>query len=94
MQDERRIDDALANLWSNADAPVPDGFMDAMWMRAGRLEEAAAGRTRLALLAVMGVIGLGAGFVTTQAPATAEPTGYRLVEGADLSPSALLHVEP
>jgi hypothetical protein len=72
----------------------PDGFMDGVWMRAGQFQEVSARRTRLALFAAMAFVGLGAGFGTTQAPANAEPAAYQLVDGADLSPATLLHVEP
>jgi hypothetical protein len=39
-------------------------------------------------------VGLGAGFSTTHTPARAETAGNRLIDGTDLSPAALLHVEP
>ncbi|AMG75159.1 hypothetical protein [Sphingopyxis granuli] len=94
MRNEQRLDNALARLRSSADPALPDGFMDGVWMRAGQMEALSAQRTRFVLFAAMAFIGLGAGFGTTQAPAHAEPAGYQLVEGANLSPAALLHVEP
>lgn len=94
MRDEHRLDKALARLGSGSGGAIPEDFMDGVWMRAGRLEEVSARRTHLVLFAAMAFIGLGAGFGTTRAPANAEPAGYQLVEGADLSPAALLHVEP
>jgi len=94
MRNEQRLENALASLRSSADPVLPDGFMDGVWLRAGHLEEASARRTRLSLFAAMSFVGLGAGFGTTQAPANAEPVGYQLVEGANMSPAALLHVEP
>ncbi|OJW73692.1 MAG: hypothetical protein BGO57_14860 [Sphingomonadales bacterium 63-6] len=94
MRDEHRLDKALTLLGSGSERAIPEDFMDGVWVRAGRLEEASVRRTRLALFVAMAFIGLGAGFGTTQAPANAEPAGYQLVEGADLSPAALLHVEP
>lgn len=94
MQDENRLDIALASLGSVRDPVPPEGFMDGVWMRAGRLEEVSARRGRLAFFAAMTFIALGAGFGTTQAPGNAQPPHYRLIDGADLSPAALLHVEP
>ncbi|TNE43082.1 MAG: hypothetical protein EP345_04710 [Sphingomonadales bacterium] len=73
---------------------VSDDFMDGVWMRAGQLEERSSERARLALFAAMAFVGLGAGIGATAAPASAETAGFRLVDGADLSPAALLHVEP
>ncbi len=85
---------ALAKLATMPQPPLPDGFMDGVWMRAGKMEELSVRRTRLAVFAVMAFVGLGAGFGATQAPAYAGPASYQLVDGADLSPASLLHVEP
>lgn len=94
MQNDDDLDLALAKLGAPPEPMLPDGFMDGVWLRAGRLEEMGTRRTRLALFAAMAFIGLGAGFGTTQTPAKAEVASYRLIDGADLSPASLLHVEP
>lgn len=93
-QDDNPVERALAAWAAMPDPATPDGFMDGVWMQAGQLEEKASRRTRLALFAAMAFVGLGAGVGTTQTPARAETANYRLVEGADLSPASLLHVEP
>ena len=94
MRNDHQLDNALARLGTMPEPAPPDGFMDGVWMRAGQFQEVSARRTRLALFAAMAFVGLGAGFGTTQAPANAGPAGYQLVDGADLSPATLLHVEP
>lgn len=94
MQNDERVVRALAKLGGTSEQTLPDGFMDGVWLRAGRLEEISARRTRFAMFAAMAFIGLGAGFGTTQTPAHAKPTGFQLVEGADLSPASLLRLEP
>lgn len=94
MPNDDRLDSALAKLGSLPDPALPGDFMDGVWMRAGRIEEVSARRRRYAIFALMSFAGLGAGFAATQAPANAEPARYRLIEGADLSPASLLHVEP
>ena len=94
MHNDDHVDLALAKLRAIPDPVLPDGFMDGVWMRAGRFEEMSSRRTRLGLFVAMAFIGLGAGFGTTQAPVHAEPASYQLGDGADLSPASLLHVEP
>lgn len=94
MQDDSRLDMALKGVSGSDGAAIADDFMDSVWMQAGRLEEMSARRRRLALMGVMIFVGLGAGFSTTHTPARAESTGNRLIDGTDLSPAALLHVEP
>lgn len=94
MQSEETLNATLAMLGAQKTRALPEGFMDGVWMRAGQLEEIAARRTRLALLLGMAFIGLGVGFGAPQTAAHAEPAVYQLVDGADLSPAALLHVEP
>lgn len=93
-QDDQPVERALATWAAMPDPALPEGFMDGVWMQAGQLEEMASRRTRLALFAVMAFVGLGAGFGATQTPAKAQTAHYQLVEGADLSPASLLHVEP
>lgn len=94
MHVDDNVDLALMKLGAITDRTVPEDFMDGVWMRAGRHEEVSARNTRLALLAAVALIGMGSGFEATIAPAQAEPTHYRLIDGADLSPASLLHVEP
>ncbi len=94
MNDNELLERALTELRNMPAPSVSDGFMDGVWMRAGQLEARASGRARLALFAAMAFVGLSAGVGTTAAPASAEPAGFRLVDGADLSPAVLLHVEP
>lgn len=94
MNKNELIDRALADLGSMPAPSMSDGFMDGVWMRAGQLEERASGRASLALIAAMAFVGLGAGIGATAAPTSAETAGFRLIDGAILSPSALLHVEP
>lgn len=94
MRNDHQLDNALARLGTMPEPALPDDFMDGVWMRAGQFQEVSARRTRMALFAAMAFVGLGAGFGTTQAPANAEPAAYQLVDGADLSPATLLHVEP
>lgn len=93
MKGDNEVDLALAKICSPADPLTPNGFMDGVWLRAGQLEEVAAHRSRLALFAVIGLIGLGAGFEVTLAPAQAKPAQYHLIDGFDLSPASLLHGE-
>lgn len=94
MHDESRLDMALANLGARQRPALPEDFMDGVWMRAGRQEEVSRRRLRLALMAGMVFIGLGSGFGITQAPARAEAGGYSLMDGTELSPASLLHVQP
>lgn len=94
MHDESRLDMTLASLGARQRPSLPEGFMDGVWMRAGRQEEVSRGRFRLVLMAGMALIGLGSGFGITQAPARAEASGYSLMDGSELSPASLLHVEP
>jgi len=94
MQDETQFDRVLTDLGGSDAISVPDDFMDAVWMRAGRMEEASMRRTRSAMLGAMMVVGLAAGFSAAQAPARAEVPTSQLVDGTDLSPAALLHVQP
>ena len=94
MNNHELFDRALAGLGNMRDPSVPDGFMEGVWARAGQFEAKASGRARLALFAAMAFVGLGAGIGSTAAPASAETASFRLVDGADLSPAALLHVEP
>ena len=94
MNKNELLEHALADLGNMPAPSVSDGFMDGVWMRAGQLEERSPERTRLALFAAMAFVGLGAGIGATAAPASAEAASFRLVDGADLSPAALLHVEP
>lgn len=94
MRNDYPLDNALAELGAAPDPALPGGFMDGVWMRAGQIEEVSTRRTRLALFAAMAFIGLGAGVGASQAPVNAEPAGYQLVGGGDLSPAALLSVGP
>lgn len=93
MDQETRLDRALHALGSSPPGSPTDGFMDGVWLRAGQLAEAAEARRRLALFAAVFVTGLGAGFWTIQEPAEPLAPDYQLVEGADLSPAALLHLQ-
>ncbi|MEO1968504.1 MAG: hypothetical protein ABGW87_07310 [Sphingomonadaceae bacterium] len=94
MLEEDDLNHALTILGSEGNAVLPDGFMDGVWLLAGRLEEVKQRRNRSVFFLAMAMIGLGAGFGVTQAPAKAQTAGYQLVEGTDLSPAALLHVQP
>ena len=94
MHDKSLLDVSLVALGANAAAATPDGFLDGVWQRAGQLQERVDGRRRLALFCGLFVIGLGAGFGTIQTPASASSAPYQLGPIDDLSPSALLHVEP
>lgn len=94
MRNDSRLDNALAVLGSDYEGTYPSDFMDGVWVRAGHMEAISAGRHRLALLAGMSFVGLGAGFVTAQTPAYAEPTSHQVVYEAEFSPAALLRVAP
>lgn len=94
MQNTEHLDRAFRIL-GNARAPaMSEDFMLGVWVRAGQMEEEIAQRRRLAVMVGMAFVGLTTGFGTIQAPAYAQPQAYQLIEGADLSPAALLHVEP
>lgn len=94
MDNNSHLDASFAALGSTANTAVPDGFIDGVWQRAGQLQERADSRRRLALFCGLFFIGLGAGFSTIQTPASASVAPYQLGLIDDLSPSALLHVEP
>lgn len=94
MTDFAQMDRALQRLKAATEPELPEGFMDGVWMRASELEQVSATRTRLAMYLAMAFIGLGAGFGTTQSTARAEQVSYQLAEGVDLSPAALLHIQP
>ncbi|GGD65050.1 hypothetical protein GRI62_11610 [Erythrobacter arachoides] len=94
MADNERLNRALQWLGAVPDPSLPEDFMGGVWMRAGKLEQVDATRTRVALFTAMAFIGLGAGFGTSQSPARESQTNYQLIEGADLSPASLLHVQP
>lgn len=94
MHHDDHLDRALKSLGNVAAPSLSGDFMDGVWLRAGQMEQAAGQRRRLALMVGMAFIGLGTGIGVVQAPASAEPASYQLIDGADLSPSALLHVEP
>ncbi|MCT2400901.1 MULTISPECIES: hypothetical protein [Novosphingobium] len=92
--DDEALDMLLRRL--AADAPVmvagPE-FHDSLWQRIGQMTEAREHRRRTILGLLIFAIGLGAG-MGTQYPGPAHPVGYTLVDGADLAPSALLHIAP
>ena len=94
MADNEKLNLALQRLREAPDPALPEAFMEGVWMRAGKLEQVRGARTRLALFTAMAFIGLGVGFGTTQSPARAERANYQLIEGSDLSPASLLHVQP
>jgi hypothetical protein len=94
MDNNSHLDASLAALGASATAAAPDGFLDGVWQRAGQLQERADGRRRLALFCGLFVVGLGAGFGTIHTPTAANSAPYQLDSIDDLSPSALLHVEP
>lgn len=94
MAQNEKLNLVLQRLRAAPDPALPEGFMDGVWMRAGKLEQVSGARARLALITAMAFIGLGAGFGTTQSPARAERANYQLIEGSDLSPASLLHVQP
>ncbi len=94
MGDDARIDSILHALARQDVDDLPPGFMDGMWQRAGAMIEIGNRRRRLALFIGIFVVGLGAGIGTTRSPAYADTPEYQLIDGAQLSPSALLHVEP
>jgi hypothetical protein len=94
MDQETRLNQALGALRGKQSSDLPDGFMDGVWVRAGQLAEAADARQRLALFAIIFVVGWGAGFGTIQVPAgLAESTAHETFAGTNLSPAALLHVQ-
>lgn len=94
MLNDPNLNITLARLAASTMATTPDGFFDGVWQRVGQLQERADGRRRLALFCGLIVVGLGAGFGTSQTPAFAQPPSYKLIAGAELSPAALLHLEP
>lgn len=94
MNDEIRLDAALKRLGGDIDVMPSEDFMDSVWMRAGRMEEASVRRRRLVLMGLMMFVGLGAGFSTAPGPAYAGPAANSLIDGTYLSPASLLHVNP
>ena len=94
MHNKSHLDAALDALGATAAPPVPDGFLDGVWQRAGQLQERSNGRRRMALFCGLFVIGLGAGFGTIQTSAAATSASYQISSIDSLSPAALLHVEP
>lgn len=93
MEQETRLDEALRQLGRRPPGPVPDGFMDGVWLRAGEMAEAANARRRLALFAVIFIAGLSGGIGAVGALAQAEPPFDQTFTGANLSPAVLLHVQ-
>ena len=53
MNDEIRLDAALKRLGGDIDVMPSEDFMDSVWMRAGRMEEASVRRRRLVLMGLM-----------------------------------------
>ncbi len=94
MGDDARMDSILNALAQQHADDLPPGFMDEIWQRAGEMIEIGNRRRRLALFVGIFAVGLGAGVGTTRSPAHADVSEYQLIDGAQLSPSALLHVEP
>lgn len=94
MRNDARIDRLLQAFARQDVYDLPPGFMDAMWQRAGEMSEIGNRRRRMALFVGIFAVGLGAGVGTSRSPAYADVPEYRLIDGAELSPSALLHVEP
>ena len=94
MHDEPSLDNSLASLSGQADAAVSDGFFDEVWQRAGQLQERADQKNRLMLFCGLFVVGLGAGFSTILPADAAKANTYQLGMTDQLSPAALLHVEP
>jgi hypothetical protein len=97
MRDNQSLDAVLESLSAPAACEVPADFMDGVWQRAGQLGEIADRRRRAALFVGLFVVGLGAGAGTSGWPGgyrgPSPVVGESLVLGAQLSPSALLHVE-
>ena len=98
MRGNQSLDAVLGSLSATAASEVPADFMDGVWQRAGQLGEIADRRRRAALFAGLFVVGLGAGAGASEWPggfgASPAPFGESLILGEQLSPSALLHVEP
>ena len=92
MDDNARLDDALALLAANS--TEPEDFFDGVWQRVGQIQERVERRHRLALFGGLFVVGLGSGFGVVRGPSVADPAPYELIVTDQLSPSALLHVEP
>lgn len=97
MRDEHSLDAVLGTLSATA-SEVHADFMDGVWQRAGQLGEIADRRRRTALFVGLFVVGLGAGAGTSGWPggygAASAQSGESMILGEQLSPSALLHVEP
>ena len=95
MDDDRL--DRLLHALSAEDMTMNAGsdFQDRVWQRIGQIGEAREQKRRIFLGLIITVIGLGTGMGATQTPVYAEDASvYSLADGADLSPSALLHVVP
>ena len=93
--DDDQLDGLLHGLsFETTPLEVGPEFQDRVWQRIGEMSEARERRRRTLLGLAIVAVGLGTGMGATQRPAYAEDAGYTLTAGADLSPSALLHVTP
>ncbi|WP_188053768.1 MULTISPECIES: hypothetical protein [unclassified Sphingosinithalassobacter] len=90
---KQQLGSYLEGLAHDADAEVPDGFMEGVWERVGDISARRDRTMRSALFVALFAVGLSAGAVTVQVPAYAQDRSYPLFSDAGLSPSALLHVD-
>lgn len=89
-----KLEAALRAMALQPVSDVPDGFMEAVWERAGRKAAQRDQRVRRGLFLGLFAVGLGAGWGTVQTPGQAQDPTYVMAASADLSPAALLHTGP
>ncbi|WP_138921424.1 hypothetical protein [Novosphingobium pentaromativorans] len=93
VMDDREIDRLLQKLaLENMPESIVPEFYDGIWERIGRLQQGRESRHKMMAAFCIVALGLGAGMATTGVPAAAQKHRYAIVEGADLSPAALLHI--
>ena len=93
--DDNTLDTVLNEIAATQPAAhAGEGFRDAMWQRVGELTEAREMRRKTFLGVAVVVVSLTTGFGAAVTPAMAEPDSYTFLDGSELAPSSLLHVEP
>jgi hypothetical protein len=93
MTDDDPLDNILRSMGEARAKPQTSNFIDGVWERIGELCEARNRQRRAALLAGMLLVSLGSGFGVTNTAAIASST-HEALDGAPLSPAALLRVAP
>tara|TARA_R110000782_G_scaffold268689_1_gene365466 strand:+ start:2456 stop:2737 length:282 start_codon:yes stop_codon:yes gene_type:complete len=93
MTEDDPLDTVLRSMGEARATLQTSDFMDGVWVRIGEICEAKNRQRRAALFAGMLLVSLGSGFGVTNNPANAS-SAEEALDGAKLSPAALLKVAP